>query len=224
MRKLVLLFACAFLWAFAALAGRVNVGGVWIDVPDDPVTEDGEADGSGEGGGLLPLPDAGSDPSSEPEADEPGEGTDAGGASPAPVPDVKVKTNAVYARRGSLGANDYVVTNVAPCASAYLMNEVKAGKLRDRAVNTVAVSAPEVSLELPLKRTVEGYARAMLVAVTAECPTRITLTGAESLWGTFSEKETLSLKAGTHLVQIIEIGKASYLVEARELVEFKGGE
>ena len=40
----------------------------------------------------------------------------------------------------SLGANDYVVTNVAPCASAYLMNEVKAGKLRDRAVNVVTVS------------------------------------------------------------------------------------
>ena len=221
MRKLVLLFACAFLWAFAALAGRVNVGGVWIDVPDDPVTEGGEAGGSGGGGGLLPLPDAGSDPSSEPEAGEPGEGADAGGGSPAPVPDVKVKTNAVYARRGSLGANDYVVTNVAPCASAYLMNEVKAGKLRDRAVNTVAVSAPEVSLELPLKRTVEGYARAMLVAVTAECATRITLTGAESLWGSFPKKDTLELCAGTHLVQIVEIGKAVYLVEARELVEFK---
>ena len=33
-------------------------------------------------------------------------------------PDVVVKPNAIYARRGSLGANDYVATNVAPCASA----------------------------------------------------------------------------------------------------------
>lgn len=221
MRKLVLLFACAALCVLSAIAGRVNVGGVWIDVPDDPVTEDGEAGGSGGDGGLLPLPDIGSDPSSGAESDGSGEGADAGGGSPTAVPDVKVKTNAVYARRGSLGANDYVVTNVAPCASAYLMNEVKAGKLRDRAVNVVTVSEAEAAFELPLKRTVEGYARAMLVAVTAECATRITLTGAESLWGSFPKKDTLELCAGTHLVQIVEIGKAVYLVEARELVEFK---
>lgn len=214
MRKLVLLFVCAFLWAFAALAERVNVGGVWVEMPDAPAAGEGEGGGS-EGSGELPaLPGGGS------EEGEPDAGAEDPSA-PAPVPDVKVKTNAVYARRGSLGANDYVVTNVAPCASAYLMNEVKAGKLRDRAVNVVTVSEAEAAFELPLKRTVEGYARAMLVAVTAECATRITLTGAESLWGTFPKKETLELCAGTHVLQIIEIGKAVYLVEAREIVEFK---
>lgn len=214
MRKLVLLFACAFLWAFAALAERVNVGGVWVEMPDAPAAGEGEGGGSGGSGELPALPDCGS------EEGEPDAGAEDPSA-PAPVPDVKVKTNAVYARRGSLGANDYVVTNVAPCASAYLMNEVKAGKLRDRAVNVVTVSEAEAAFELPLKRTVEGYARAMLVAVTAECATRITLTGAESLWGTFPKKETLELCAGTHVLQIIEIGKAVYLVEAREIVEFK---
>ena len=214
MRKLVLLFACAFLWAFAALAERVNVGGVWVEMPDAPAAGEGEGGGSGGSGELPALPGGGS------EEGEPDAGAEDPSA-PAPVPDVKVKTNAVYARRGSLGANDYVVTNVAPCASAYLMHEVKAGKLRDRAVNVVTVSEAEAAFELPLKRTVEGYARAMLVAVTAECATRITLTGAESLWGTFPKKETLELCAGTHVLQIIEIGKAVYLVEAREIVEFK---
>ena len=214
MRKLVLLFACALLWAFAALAERVNVGGVWVEMPDAPAAGEGEGGGSGGSGELPALPGCGS------EEGEPDAGAENPSA-PAPVPDVKVKTNAVYARRGSLGANDYVVTNVAPCASAYLMNEVKAGKLRDRAVNVVTVSEAEAAFELPLKRTVEGYARAMLVAVTAECATRITLTGAESLWGTFPKKETLELCAGTHVLQIIEIGKAVYLVEAREIVEFK---
>ena len=214
MRKLVLLFACAFLWAFAALAERVNVGGVWVEMPDAPAAGEGEGGGSGGSGELPALPDCGS------EEGEPDAGAEDPSA-PAPVPDVKVKTNAVYARRGSLGADDYVVTNVAPCASAYLMHEVKAGKLRDRAVNVVTVSEAEAAFELPLKRTVEGYARAMLVAVTAECATRITLTGAESLWGTFPKKETLELCAGTHVLQIIEIGKAVYLVEAREIVEFK---
>lgn len=214
MRKLVLLFVCAFLWAFAALAERVNVGGVWVEMPDAPAAGEGEGGGSGGSGELPALPGGGS------EEGEPDAGAEDPSA-PAPVPDVKVKTNAVYARRGSLGANDYVVTNVAPCASAYLMNEVKAGKLRDRAVNVVTVSEAEAAFELPLKRTVEGYARAMLVAVTAERATRITLTGAESLWGTFPKKETLELCAGTHVLQIIEIGKAVYLVEAREIVEFK---
>lgn len=214
MRKLVLLFACAFLCGFAALAERVNVGGVWVEMPDAPAAGEGEGGGSGGSGELPALPGCGS------EEGEPDAGAEDPSA-PAPVPDVKVKTNAVYARRGSLGANDYVVTNVAPCASAYLMNEVKAGKLRDRAVNVVTVSEAEAAFELPLKRTVEGYARAMLVAVTAERATRITLTGAESLWGTFPKKETLELCAGTHVLQIIEIGKAVYLVEAREIVEFK---
>ena len=214
MRKLVLLFACAFLWAFAALAERVNIGGVWVEMPDAPAAGEGEGGGSGGSGELPALPDCGS------EEGEPDAGAEDPSA-PAPVPDVKVKTNAVYARRGSLGADDYVVTNVAPCASAYLMHEVKAGKLCDRAVNVVTVSEAEAAFELPLKRTVEGYARAMLVAVTAECATRITLTGAESLWGTFPKKETLELCAGTHVLQIIEIGKAVYLVEAREIVEFK---
>lgn len=214
MRKIVLLFACAFLCGFAALAERVNVGGVWVEMPDAPAAGEGEGGGSGGSGELPALPGGGS------EEGEPDAGAEDPSA-PAPVPDVKVKTNAVYARRGSLGANDYVVTNVAPCASAYLMNEVKAGKLRDRAVNVVTVSEAEAAFELPLKRTVEGYARAMLVAVTAECATRITLTGAESLWGTFPKKETLELCAGTHVLQIIEIGKAVYLVEAREIVEFK---
>lgn len=214
MRKIVLLFACAFLCGFAALAERVNVGGVWVEMPDAPAAGEGEGGGSGGSGELPALPGCGS------EEGEPDAGAEDPSA-PAPVPDVKVKTNAVYARRGSLGANDYVVTNVAPCASAYLMNEVKAGKLRDRAVNVVTVSEAEAAFELPLKRTVEGYARAMLVAVTAECATRITLTGAESLWGTFPKKETLELCAGTHVLQIIEIGKAVYLVEAREIVEFK---
>lgn len=214
MRKIVLLFACAFLCGFAALAERVNVGGVWVEMPDAPAAGEGEGGGSGGSGELPALPGCGS------EEGEPDAGAEDPSA-PAPVPDVKVKTNAVYARRGSLGADDYVVTNVAPCASAYLMHEVKAGKLRDRAVNVVTVSEAEAAFELPLKRTVEGYARAMLVAVTAECATRITLTGAESLWGTFPKKETLELCAGTHVVQIIEIGKAVYLVEAREIVEFK---
>ena len=214
MRKLVLHFACAFLCGFAALAERVNVGGVWVEMPDAPAAGEGEGGGSGGSGELPALPGGGS------EEGEPDAGAEDPSA-PAPVPDVKVKANAVYARRGSLGADDYVVTNVAPCASAYLMHEVKAGKLRDRAVNVVTVSEAESTFELPLKRTVEGYARAMLVAVTAERATRITLTGAESLWGTFPKKETLELCAGTHVLQIIEIGKAVYLVEAREIVEFK---
>ena len=42
MRKLVLLFACAFLWAFAALAERVNIGGVWVEMPDAPAAGEGE--------------------------------------------------------------------------------------------------------------------------------------------------------------------------------------
>ena len=136
-------------------------------------------------------------------------------------PDTKETQNAVYARRGALGPDDYVVTNVPPITSSYVMNEVKYGKLRDRAVNTATVSGAFASFELPLKRTVAGFARAMLFIVTAQQTTEIALTGGESLWGTCSKEGTLTLCAGRHLLQIIEIGNASYLVESRELVEFK---
>ena len=135
-------------------------------------------------------------------------------------PDTKETYNAVYARRGSLGADDYVATNVPPVASAWAIAEVRGALLRDRTVNTVSVDAPSVTLRLPAERTVEGFARGLLVVVSAERQTDVWLSGAESVWGTASKASTLSLKRGLHVIQVIEIGSSRYLVESRELERF----
>ena len=135
-------------------------------------------------------------------------------------PDEKTTQNAVYSRRGSLGPDDYVVTDIPPITASYVMNEVKGGKLRDRAVNTATVNAPTAEFELPLRRTVAGFARGLLLVVTAVCECEITVTGGRAMWGTFSREETMRLGVGTHLFQFVEIGDGSYLVESRQLVAF----
>lgn len=135
------------------------------------------------------------------------------------LPDSVSTSEAVYARRGSLGSNDYVATNVAPCNSAYRIVRVTDGRLRDRAVNVIAVTN-DVTLALPGRRTTAGCAR-MLCAVlnvgaSGEC--RVLLEGAAKVYATDST-DALSVGNGVHFLQIVEIGDNEYLADVSELRE-----
>lgn len=139
------------------------------------------------------------------------------------LPDTVETTAAVYARRGSLGANDYVATNVAPCKSAYRLVRVTDGRLRDRAVNMVTATN-DVTLVTPQRRTVADYARAfcVTVAVGGSGGCRVTLQGASKVYrtGMFGG---LDLDRGIHFLQFLEIGDNEYVVDIQELSE-NGGE
>lgn len=134
--------------------------------------------------------------------------------------DVIVRPNAVYARRGALGANDYVATNVAPCVSAYAIREVRDGRLHDRAVNIVTVGGTEAEFALPSRRTVAGFARALVVCATAETNAAVRFTGANALYRS-DGADTLELEPGLNVFSFIEIGNEAYLVEVRPLVQVR---
>lgn len=138
-------------------------------------------------------------------------------------PDSVTAPNAVYARRGSLGADDYVATNVAPCKSAYQLVRVTDGRLRDRAVNAVTVTN-DVTLALPGRRTVAGYARSLCASISVESqgPCRVTLDGAAKVYVTDAAGGGLVLERGRHLMQVLEIGDGEYVVDLIEITEMEG--
>lgn len=141
----------------------------------------------------------------------------------APPPDSVVRGNAAYARRGSLGANDYVVTKVAPCKSAYRISAVVDGQLRDRAMN-VATVTNDTAFALPARRLVAGFARSFCVSVTvaSESPCRISFTGAGRIFVS-DAFEGLALSPGRHIVSFMEIGDNEYAVDVNGLSEAEGG-
>ena len=136
-------------------------------------------------------------------------------------PDSVTRGHAVYARRGSLGADSYVATNVAPCASAYLLNEATDGRLRDRAVNSASV-AGDAEFALPSRRTVAGFARSFVLhlSVASNATCSVTFTGAEALYKT-SGSDGLTALRGRHVISFLEVADGRYLVDVQELVEIR---
>ena len=134
-------------------------------------------------------------------------------------PDTVTRGHAVYARRGALGADDYVATNVAPCASAYVMSRVSEGRLRDRAANVLSVTN-DVALALPARRTVAGFARSFVLylKVDADGPCRLTLTGAGRLLAA-DGFGGLSYRRGEYVLTFFELDTDVYMVSSDELAE-----
>ena len=137
------------------------------------------------------------------------------------LPDTVSTASATYARRGSLGANDYVATNVAPCKSAYRIVTVADGRLHDRAVNVVRVTG-DVTLETPQRRTVAGYARAFCVSLSVEASgdCRIALEGPARVFVRGGAGD-LTLAPGRYVMQLLEIGENEYVAEVAELEELE---
>ena len=78
------------------------------------------------------------------------------GASAASLPDTVTRDGVAYARRGSLGANAYVATNVVVSPPAYQLSRVAEMKLRDRCVNYASVAGTNAVFALPGRKTTAG--------------------------------------------------------------------
>ena len=137
----------------------------------------------------------------------------------AALPDTKVESTAVLARRGSLGKDSYVVTNVPPVAVSYAIGAVGAdGRLRDRCVNTATVDAETATFALPGRRSMAGYARCLILHldVTSADGCAVSFTGADALYTT-DWGGAPRVPKGKRIFSIMEIGNNEYLVETREL-------
>ena len=134
----------------------------------------------------------------------------------APPPDSVQRGSAACARRGSLGADDYVVTNVAPCSSCYELSVPDGGSLRDRAVNALEATG-EVQLFVPTNAVAPGAARAFCVYLKAGgggC--RLTVGGVRKVLLP-DGSDGLSFAGGEHLVSFLELEKDVFMVDSREL-------
>lgn len=138
------------------------------------------------------------------------------------LPDSIVRDRTVLARRGSLGANSYVVTNVFPELPAYQLSRVAESKLRDRAVNIASAPDASASFALPGRKTVAGYARSFILYldVTAEGGCKVSFTGADALY-TADWFDTDKVTKGKRIFSFLEIADNVYLVETRELTAIR---
>ena len=145
-------------------------------------------------------------------------------AAAATLPDSVTKDKVTYARRGSLGANSYVVTNIVVEPPSYQLSRVSEMKLRDRCVNYVTVEGTNAVFALPARKSVAGYARTMLVYVDAtnETGCAVSFTGADALYTT-DWYSAPRVGKGKSMFSIMELADNQYLVEMREL-ERIGGE
>ena len=145
-------------------------------------------------------------------------------AAGANLPDTVTKDKVTYARRGSLGANSYVVTNIVVEPPSYQLSRVADMKLRDRCVNYAAVEGTNAVFALPARKTVAGYARTMLVYVDAtnDAGCAIEFAGATALYTT-DWYDRPRIGKGKRLFSIMEIADNEYLVETRELEEIGRG-
>lgn len=142
----------------------------------------------------------------------------------ASVPDTVTRDKVTYARRGSLGADSYVATNVVVDPPGYQLARVADMKLRDRAVNFAKVGGANAVFALPGRKSVAGYARAFILYldVTADGGAAIAFTGAVELYTTDWYGQP-KVEKGKWMISLLELTDDVYLVEAREL-ERIGGE
>ena len=142
----------------------------------------------------------------------------------ASVPDTVTRDKVTYARRGSLGADSYVATNVVVDPPGYQLSRVADMKLRDRAVNFAAVEGTNAVFALPGRKTAAGYARAFILYldVSADGGATIAFTGAAELYTTDWYGHP-KVEKGKWMFSLLELADDVYLVETREL-ERIGGE
>ena len=145
-------------------------------------------------------------------------------AAGANLPDTVTKDKVTYARRGSLGANSYVVTNIVVEPPSYQLSRIADMKLRDRCVNCATVEGTNAVFALPARKTVAGYARTILVYVDAtnDAGCTVEFTGANALYTT-DWYDRPRIGKGKRLFSIMEIADNEYLVETRELEEIGRG-
>ena len=142
----------------------------------------------------------------------------------ASIPDTVTRDKVTYARRGSLGADSYVATNVVVDPPGYQLSRVADMRLRDRAVNFAAVEGTNAVFALPGRKSASGYARAFILYldVAADGGATVSFTGAAELYTTDWYGHP-KVEKGKWMFSLLELADDVYLVETREL-ERIGGE
>ena len=140
----------------------------------------------------------------------------------ASIPDTVTRDKVTYARRGSLGADSYVVTNIVVEPPSYQLSRVSEMKLRDRCVNSAIVEGTNAVFALPGRKTVAGYARAIILYLDAanDDGCDISFTGADALYTT-DWGASPHVPKGKRIFSIMEIADNEYLVETRELEQIQ---
>ena len=142
--------------------------------------------------------------------------------SAAVLPDTVTRDKVTYARRGSLGSDSYVVTNIVVEPPSYQLSRVSEMKLRDRCVNSATIDGTNAVFALPGRKTVAGYARAIILYIDAanDAGCDVVFTGAAALyttdWGVAPH-----VPKGKRIFSIMEIADNEYLVETRELEQIQ---
>lgn len=140
----------------------------------------------------------------------------------ASLPDTVTKDKVTYARRGSLGADSYVATNVVVEPPGYQLSRVVDMKLRDRAVNFATISGTSGVFSLPSRKSISGYARSSILYldVTADAGASVSFTGAGEMYTTDWYGHP-KVEKGRWIFSFLELSDDAYLVEARELEELR---
>ena len=140
------------------------------------------------------------------------------------LPDAKERDEVSFARRGTLGTDDYVVTNVVPQLPAYMLVEEQSTALVDHAVNRFDLAGDTVFTvpAAPVKREVDPYraARGLLLVLSVGDGTvpKVSFDGCAGIYTTDGSKE-ITLVKGVNIISLMEIGSDSFMAEIRELTE-----
>ena len=143
--------------------------------------------------------------------------------SAASLPDTVTRDKVIYARRGSLGADSYVVTNIVVEPPSYRLSRVAADmKLRDRCVNSATVAATNAVFSLPERKSVAGCARSIILYLDAanDAGCAVSFAGADALYTT-DWGNAPHVPKGKRIFSIMEIADNEYLVESRELEQIQ---
>ena len=131
-----------------------------------------------------------------------------------------------FARKGSLGSDSFVVTNVVPSLPAYSLQERESTNLVDRAINRYTL-IEDVSFVLPpapQRRATDDYRSArgfvLLATVTTDSPPSISFIGAKKI---VSDDWTNKIKLlkGENLISFMEINDGVFLIETAQLTEIQ---
>ena len=143
-------------------------------------------------------------------------------AAGAAIPNSVTKDKVTYARRGSLGADSYVVTNIVVESPSYQLSRVSEMKLRDRCVNCTTIEGTNAVFVLPGRKSAAGYSRSMLLYLDAanDAGCTVAFTGATALYTT-DWYNAPKVGKGKRIFSIMEIADNEYLVETRKLEEIR---
>ena len=131
-----------------------------------------------------------------------------------------------YARRGALGGDAYVVTNVAVRSPCYALATGCGTSLVDRAVNACSVTG-DVAFAAPPKPAVresdgrrDARAFVLVLDVAADAAPEVSFHGFGAL--ATVEGEGIEIEAGRTLLSFFEIGDGEFVVDVRRISRLGG--